>query len=63
MSAHLVLENISKIFGANVEAGLEAIRQGKSKSELYFLVLGWIGARMEIRESPLNTSNSIELEL
>ncbi len=34
MSAHLILENISKVFGLNVEAGLEALRQGKSKTEM-----------------------------
>lgn len=45
MSAHLILENISKIFGANAEAGLEALRQGKSKSEMLESTQQVIGVR------------------
>ena len=42
---HLVLENISKIFGSDVDAGLKALRQGKSKSEVLLSANQIIGAR------------------
>jgi glycine betaine/proline transport system ATP-binding protein len=34
MSSHLSLEQLSKVFGADIGAGLEGLKEGKSKSEL-----------------------------
>lgn len=45
MSEHLVLENISKIFGSNIKTGLEALRQGKSKAEVLKASNNIVGVR------------------
>ena len=45
MSTHLVLEKISKVFGSDVESGLQALRQGKSKTEMLESTNQVIGVR------------------